>query len=642
VIKARTKLSYTFGTFRVDATERVLFNENRPVSLTPKAFDTLLALVQHNNHVLTTEELMAQVWPDSFVEGNNLAQNISTLRKVLGAGGAKFIETVPKRGYRFVADVREIRDEVPNPVSPERGPVNPKVENAGQELNQAAPVRQPFARRTPANNDLPPSGLPSLSKPDSPPRFEFTLDRPPETMYARSGDVNIAYQVIGEAPIDLVFVMGWVSHLEYFWREPSFARFLLRLASFARLILFDKRGTGLSDRVPLNELPTLEQRMDDVRAVMDAVGSERAALCGVSEGGPMCSLFAATYPEKTLALVMIGTYAKRIRDDDYPWAPTTEQRQHFFEEMREQWGGPVGLEERAPSVAGDPKFREWWATYLRMGASPGAALALTQMNAEIDVRQVLPSVHVPTLVIHRSEDRCLKVEEGRYVAERIPGAKYVELPGEDHLPFVGDQDAILDEVEEFLTGVRHTLERDTVLATVLFTQIVDSKEHAERLGNERLSALLDRLREQVRKEVEWFRGREIDMVGDRPLAIFDGPARAIRCACAITEYASRLGVMMRAGLHTGECGMVGSPGDVPRGVPSGVPSGVKVCGIAPLVGAQVANRAAAGEVLVSSTVKDLVAGSGIGFREKGIHTLADVPGDWRLFAVERGTVNLRR
>jgi pimeloyl-ACP methyl ester carboxylesterase/DNA-binding winged helix-turn-helix (wHTH) protein len=637
--KARTKLSYTFATFRVDATERVLFHENRPVSLTPKAFETLLALVQHSGHVLTTEELMAQVWPDSFVEGNNLAQNISTLRKVLGAGGAKFIETVPKRGYRFVADVREIRDEVPHPVSPERGPASPKVEDQGQEMNQGrdarVPALQPVARRTPAIIGLQPFGsLPSLSKPELSPRFEFTLDRPPETMYARSGDVNIAYQVIGEAPIDLVFVMGWVSHLEYFWREPSFARFLLRLASFARLILFDKRGTGLSDRVPLNELPTLEQRMDDVRAVMDAVGSERAALCGVSEGGPMCSLFAATYPEKTLALVMIGTYAKRIRDDDYPWAPTTEQRQHFFEEMREQWGGPVGLEERAPSVAGDPKFREWWATYLRMGASPGAALALTQMNAEIDVRQVLPSVHVPTLVIHRTGDHCLKVEEGRYVAERIPSAKYVELPGEDHLPFVGDQDAILDEVEEFLTGVRHTFERDTVLATALFTQIIDSNEHAQRLGNERWYTLLDRLGEQVRKEIEWFRGREIDMVGDHRLAIFDGPARAIRCACAITEYASRLGVMMRAGLHTGECEMVGSPGDVP--------SAVKGSGIAPLVGAQVANHAAAGEVLVSSTVKDLVAGSGIGFAEKGIHTLADVPGDWQLFAVERGTVTLRR
>jgi pimeloyl-ACP methyl ester carboxylesterase/DNA-binding winged helix-turn-helix (wHTH) protein len=629
MIQAREKLSYAFGAFRVDATERVLFNEQGPVSLTPKAFDLLLALVQHSRQLLTTEELMAQVWPDSFVEGNNLAQNISTLRKVLGA---KFIETVPKRGYRFVADVKEIREQAPRTLSRARPPVRRMIEGSSPTVSEgffseaeaieeeAAPTEalQPIARRTPAIIDLSPDDtLPRLSR--SSPRFN--LERPPETMYARSGDVNIAYQVIGDAPIDLVFVMGWVSHLEYFWREPTFARFLLRLASFARLILFDKRGTGLSDRVPLNELPTLEQRMDDVRAVMDAVGSERAALCGVSEGGPMCSLFAATYPEKTLALVMIGTYAKRIRDDEYPWAPTTEQRQHFFDEMREQWGGPVGLEERAPSVAGDPEFRDWWATYLRMGASPGAALALTQMNAEIDVRQVLPSVHVPTLVIHRSEDRCLKVEEGRYVAERIPGAKYVELPGQDHLPFVGDQDAILDEVEEFLTGVRHTLEPDTVLATVLFTQIVDSKEHAKRLGNERWYTLLDRLREQVRKEIEWFRGREIDMVGDRPLAIFDGPARAIRCALAISEYASRLGVMMRAGLHTGECELVGESGDV------------RVSGVAPLVGAQVANAAAPGEVLVSSTVKDLVAGSGINFTDKGLHTLTGVPGDWRLFAV---------
>jgi pimeloyl-ACP methyl ester carboxylesterase/DNA-binding winged helix-turn-helix (wHTH) protein len=617
MVKARTRLSYVFGEFRVDAVERVLFNENGPLSLTPKAFDTLLALVENSGSVLTTEDLMAQVWPDSFVEGNNLAQNISTLRKVLGSGGAKFIETVPKRGYRFSADVQEIRDEPGHSIPS-------AADELGEDKARHIEALQALTRRPPTVIDVSPAeAFPQTS--GSAPRFEFTLDRPPETLYARSGDVNIAYQVIGNAPIDLVFVMGWVSHLEYFWREPRFARFLLRLASFARLILFDKRGTGLSDRVPINELPTLEQRMDDVRAVMDAVGSERAALCGVSEGGPMCSLFAATYPEKTLALVMIGTYAKRIRDDEYPWAPTTEQRQHFFDEMREQWGGPVGLEERAPSVADDPEFRDWWATYLRMGASPGAALALTQMNAEIDVRQVLPSVHVPTLVIHRTEDRCLKLEEGRYVAENIPGAKFVELPGQDHLPFVGDQDAILDEVEEFLTGVRHTLEPDTVLATVLFTQIVDSKQHAERLGNASWYALLDRLREHVRKEIEWFRGREIDMIGDRPLAIFDGPARGIRCALAVSEYASRLGIQMRVGLHTGECEMVGAPGDI------------KVGGVAPHIGAQVAGIAAAGEILVSGTVKDLVAGSGIRFEDKGTHTLAEVAGDWRLFAVARGS-----
>jgi len=600
--KAQDKRFYVFGIFRIDVTERVLLGEKGPVSLTPKAFDLLLFLVENSGHVLDKEELMKQVWPDSFVEENNLAQNISTLRKVLGTGGARFIETVPKRGYRFSADVSETGEDPVQLVVREhtRSRIVIKEEIDEGEL------------RAPGVIDL----LPGLA-PHPPP--QFALEHPPDTMYATSGDVNIAYQVIGDGPLDLVFVMGWVSHLEYFWREPSFARFLLRLASFSRLILFDKRGTGLSDRVPIKELPTLEQRMDDVRAVMDAVGSKQAALCGVSEGGPMCSLFAATYPEKTLALVMIGTYAKRIRDDDYPWAPTPEHRQQFFEEMREQWGGPVGLEERAPSVADDPQFREWWATYLRMGASPGAALALTQMNAEIDVRHVLPSIRVPTLVIHRSEDQCLKVEEGRYVAGKIPKAKYVELPGRDHLPFVGDQDGILDEVEKFLTGVRHTLEPDRVLATVLFTQLIGSKEHAHRMGERDWQALIDRLQTYVRKEIEWFRGRDIDMMGDRPLAIFDGPARAIRCASTISEHGSRLGVNMRVGLHTGECDMVDG----------------KVGGIAAQIGAQVANKAAPDEVLVSSTVKDLVAGSGISFQDRGTHRLDGVPGEWRLFGVEK-------
>jgi pimeloyl-ACP methyl ester carboxylesterase len=480
---------------------------------------------------------------------------------------------VPKRGYRFVGDVRA---------------------TGGEEESVIDVLPADVAQR----------------------QLEPALQRPPETMYARSGDVNIAYQVIGDAPLDLVFVMGWVSHLEYFWREPSFARFLLRLASFSRLILFDKRGTGLSDHVPINQLPTLEQRMDDVRAVMDAVGSERAALCGVSEGGPMCSLFAATYPEKTLALVMIGTYAKRIRDAEYPWGPTLEQREQFFEVMRKQWGGPVGIDERAPSVANDPQFRDWWATYLRMGASPGAAVALTQMNAEIDVRNVLPSIRVPSLVIHRSDDQCLKVEEGRFVAQRIPGAKFVEFPGNDHLPFVGDQDAILDEVEEFLTGVRHDVEPDTVLATVLVARLVGIKERVQTLGPERWPEWWRRLHAHITKEIEWFRGREVDILENRLLAIFDGPARAVRCAAAITEYTSRLGVKTSTGLHTGECEIV-------NGHVAGAATEVCVC---------VANEADAGEVLVSSTVKDLVAGSGISFDDRGVHMLAGC-GEWQIFAV---------
>ncbi len=596
---------FLFDGFRVDTTERLLFKENREVSLTPKVFDTLLVLLENSTHVLTKKELMEQVWPDSFVEENNLAQNISILRKALGEGkeGEHYIQTVPKRGYRFVADVRTAGDDDESVIVRERTRARIVVERDDEDDKSLIPGARVI--------DVSPAEVIHKLDPQ--------LQRTPETMYARSGDVNIAYQVIGDAPLDLVFVMGWVSHMEYFWREPSFARFLLRLASFSRLILFDKRGTGLSDRVPINQLPTLEQRMDDVRAVMDAVGSERAALCGVSEGGPMCSLFAATYPEKTLALVMIGTYAKRIRDDEYPWGPTAEQREQFFEVMRKQWGGPVGIDERAPSVAHDPQFRDWWATYLRMGASPGAAVALTQMNAEIDVRNVLPSIRVPSLIIHRTEDQCLKVEEGRFVADRIPGAKFVELPGVDHLPFVGDQEAILDEVEEFLTGVRHEIEPDTVLATVMVARMVGVEDLVERLGQERWSEWWRRLHAHIGKEIEWFRGREMDMAEDRVLAIFDGPARAIRCAAAITEYASRLDVEIRTGLHTGECEIVDG----------------KVAGAAVEMGLCVSSEAAIGEVLVSSTAKDLVAGSGITFEDRGVRMLSGC-GEWRLFAVQKG------
>jgi len=591
---------YLFDSFRVDVNERLLFKDNREVSLTPKVFDTLLVLLENSSHVMTKKELMQQVWPDSFVEENNLAQNISILRKALGKTheGDDYIQTVPKRGYRFVGAVRATGGEEESVIVRERTRARIVVERDDEDPVASARVI-----------DVLPTAV-------APKQLEPALQRTPETMYARSGDVNIAYQVIGDAPLDLVFVMGWVSHLEYFWREPSFARFLLRLASFSRLILFDKRGTGLSDRVPINQLPTLEQRMDDVRAVMDAVGSERAALIGVSEGGPMCSLFAATYPEKTLALVMIGTYAKRIRDAEYPWGPTLEQREQFFEVMREQWGGPVGIDERAPSVADDPDFRDWWATYLRMGASPGAAVALTQMNAEIDVRNVLPSIRVPSLVIHRSDDQCLKVEEGRFVAQRIPGAKFVELPGNDHLPFVGDQDAILDEVEEFLTGVRHPIEPDTVLATVLVARLVGIKERVQDLGPERWSEWWRRLHAHITKEIEWFRGREVDILENRLLAIFDGPARAIRCASAITEYTSRLGVQTCTGLHTGECEIV-------DGQVAGAAAQMCVC---------VANEAEPGEVLVSSTVKDLVAGSGISFEDRGVHMLTGC-GECRLFKV---------
>jgi pimeloyl-ACP methyl ester carboxylesterase len=441
---------------------------------------------------------------------------------------------------------------------------------------------------------------------------------PPETRYAQSGDVNIAYQVVGDAPRDLVLVPGWVSNIEVFWEGPACARFLERLASFSRLILFDKRGTGLSDRV--TDLPNLETRMDDVRVVMDTVGSERAALFGYSEGGPMCALFAATYPARTTAVITAGSYARRIWAPDYPWAPTRDQHVQFVERCQREWGGPVGLDERWPSAARNESARQWWARLLRMGSSPGAAVALLRMNAEMDVRDVLPAIRVPTLVLHSAGDRTLRIEGSRFLAERIPGARFVELPGIDHVPWGEDADAILDEIEEFLTGVRHGPEPDRVLATVLFTDIVGSTERAAALGDRRWRDVLEQHHTLVRRELDRFRGREIDTTGDGFLATFDGPARGVRCARAVGEGVHALGLEVRAGLHTGEIELLDD----------------KVSGLAVHIGARVAAAAGPGEVLVSSTVKDLVAGSGLRFQDRGLQPLRGVPGEWHLFALEPG------
>jgi pimeloyl-ACP methyl ester carboxylesterase len=437
----------------------------------------------------------------------------------------------------------------------------------------------------------------------------------PHTRYARSGDVSIAYQVLGEGPLDLVLVPGWVSHLEYGWEEPSLAHFYERLAAFARLILFDKRGTGLSDRVA--QFPTMEQRMDDVRAVLDAVGSERAALLGVSEGGSMCFLFAATYPQRTTALVAASTFAKRIWSPDYPWAPTPEQRQLFFDDIRDHWGDVVDLADVAPSRANDERFRQWWAGFLRRGASPGGALELARWNTEIDVRHVLPAIRVPALILHRRDDRDAKVEEGRYIAAHIPGARFVELAGADHVPWVGDSDALLDEVEEFLTGIRPDRSPDRVLATVLFTDIVDSTRHLAGLGDRAWGDVLAAHEAVVRREVQRARGSVVESTGDGFLATFDGPARAIRCAAAIRDEVRRLGVEIRAGLHTGEIELLEHG----------------VGGIAVHIAARVSARAGAGEVWVSRTVKDLVAGSGLPFAEQGVFALKGVPDEWPLYAV---------
>ncbi|HET6946183.1 MAG TPA: adenylate/guanylate cyclase domain-containing protein [bacterium] len=438
----------------------------------------------------------------------------------------------------------------------------------------------------------------------------------PITRYAKSGEVSIAYQVVGSGPRDLVFVMGWVSHLELFWEEPAVARFMERLASFSRLILFDKRGTGLSDRVPPDQLPTLEQRMDDVRAVMDAVGSERAALLGVSEGGPMSALFAATYPQRTTALVIYGSYAKRIWDPAYPWAPTPAERQQFYALIERDWGGEVDFATLAPSMAHDARVREWMARYMRLSTSPGAALALAKMNTQVDIRHILSSIRVPTLILHRTGDRDTDVGAARWMAGQIPAAKYVELSGDDHIPWFGDQQALLDEVEDFLTGVRRGPEPDRTLATVLFTDIVGSTARAAELGDRRWRELLDAHHAVIRRELERSRGREVGVAGDGFLAVFDGPARAIRCAAAASNGVRGLGLEIRAGLHTGEVEVIGQ----------------SVGGIAVHIGARIAALASPGEVLVSSTVKDLVAGSGITFDDRGTHALKGVPGEWRLYA----------
>ena len=439
-----------------------------------------------------------------------------------------------------------------------------------------------------------------------------------ETRFARSGGLHIAYQVLGAGPFDLVFSPGWVSHVELALEDPLHGRFLRRLASFSRLILFDKRGTGLSDRVPDDRLPMLEERIDDLRAVMDAVGSQRAAIFGVSEGGNLAALYAASYPERTIALAMFGTFAKRVWSPDYPWAPTPEEREGLYAAIERDWGGAMDLATLVPSRIGDEAFLRQLATYCRRAASPGAAVALLRMNTQIDIRHVLPTIRVPTLVMHRTGDRDARIEEGRWIAAHVPGSRLVEFPGEDHLPWVGDADAIVDELQEFLTGVRPAPDADRMLATVLFTDICGATGHAVRLGDRAWRELLMQHHALVRAELARFRGVEVDTAGDGFYATFDGPARGVRCAAAIRDGVRRLGLEIRAGLHTGEVEMAGE----------------KASGIAVHIAARVVATAGAGEILVSSTVKDLVSGAAIRFRERGRHALKGIPGEWTLFGVD--------
>ena len=436
----------------------------------------------------------------------------------------------------------------------------------------------------------------------------------PEIRYAKSGDVHIAYQVVGNGPLDLIFVMGWISHLDYLWDGPG-APFLNRLASFSRLITFDKRGTGLSDRS--GDLPTIEQRMDDVRAVMDAAGSKRAALLGISEGAAMCALFAATYPERTSALVMYGAYARRVWHPDYPWAPTIEQRQEFFDAIESGWGGVVDLDTLAPSTVDDESFRQWWARYLQRSASPGAALALARMNGEIDIRHVLQVIRTPTLILHRTGDLDIDVGGARYMAGQIPNATFVELPGDDHLVFAGDQESVLSEIELFLTGVRPEPEADGVLAAILCVEIVEAMVVAARMGDSAWRQAIVEHELLVNSALTQFRGRLVRRTATGFVAIFDGPARAIRCSLAIAAGSRAKGLNVRSGLHSGECDRDLS----------------EMRGVAYQVAARVMSRANADEILVSRTVTDLVAGAGIRFFPVDRHLVTGRQRDLELFRV---------
>lgn len=437
----------------------------------------------------------------------------------------------------------------------------------------------------------------------------------PKTRYTQNGEVSIAYQVVGEGNRDLVVIPGFISHVEQAWEEPAYARFLRRLASFSRLILLDKRGTGLSDRT--NEIATLEQRMDDVRVVMDEAGSKQAALFGISEGGPMSILFAATYPERVSSLVLYGTMARVLKAPDYPWGDDPAELEEFLKQLPQMWGEPVGIDLWAPSVADDARFQQWWAKYLRMSSSPSAAINIFRMNALIDVREILPTVHQPTLILHRMGDRAVPLVHAQYLAEHMPNAKYVPLPGEDHLWWLGNSELMAGEIEEFVTGKRQTKELDRILATVMFTDIVDSTRQAAEMGDRSWQDLLASHHAIMQRQISQFRGNIIKNTGDGFLATFDGPARAIRCACTLRDEIRSLGIKIRAGLHTGEIDLVKDD----------------IGGISVHIAARVLGKAANDEVLVSRTVKDLVVGSGIEFVESGTHRLKGVPEEWTLFAV---------
>jgi pimeloyl-ACP methyl ester carboxylesterase len=536
-----------FGVFEFDLRARELRKRGLKIKLQEQPLQALMLLLQQAGEIVTRDEFREKLWNAAIIVDfdHSLNTTINKLREALddSAHTPRFIETVPRRGYRFVYPV-----------------------------SGAADTR--VTRR----------------------RHAHSLN--PQTKYAKSGGVYIAYQVVGQGTRDLVFVQGWVSHVEYAWEDPDLAKFLERLASFSRLIVFDRRGTGLSDRVAA--VPTLEERMDDVRAVMDAAQSQRAALLGISAGGPMCMLFAATYPERATSLVLYGTAARGLRAPDYPIGLPREALDHYLEVLEQTWGTGATVNHFAPSRARDERFRQSWARFERLAVSPAGAKALARVTYETDASRTLSAVRVPTLILHRAGDQVARVTGARYVADRITNARYMELPGADHCPWVGDSGAVVDAIEEFFTGERQISEPDRILETVMFTDLAGSPEH------------LVVMQEQLVR----FRGRKIEGMDDSVFAVFDGPARAIRCACAAVSELRRLGLEVRVALHTGECELTNE----------------RLSGIAVHTGARIASLAVPGEVLVSATVKDLVAGSGIAFRDRGVHILEGVPGEWQVYA----------
>lgn len=515
------------------------------VRLRPRSFDVLRLLALRLGQLVTKEEIMAAVWNDAAVTEDSLTQCIADIRRAIGDDGRRVLRTVSRRGYLLL------------------GPTPP------------APRLQPRLA--------------------------------PETRYARSGDCHIAYQVTGEGPVDLVFAQGYVTHLELEWEDPRPAGFLRALSSFCRLIRFDKRGTGLSDRVA--GIATIEERMDDLRAVMDAAGSERAVLLGASEGGPMSMLFGATWPGRVRSLILCGAFARIAWAPDHPWGRTPGQLADTCRMIEEKWGTGHTVDVYSPSAAGDPAYRAWRGRLDRGGASPGAAIALARMNFGIDVRHILSGIAVPTLVLHRAQDIAIPVEHGRHLARSIPGARYVELAGHDHPPWTGDTDAVVAAIRDFVAAPHPAQEPDRVVATVLAA-----------LPGHGVPVADEPFRRMFLREVARHRGLVLEDPAPACKATFDGPARAVRCGHAIVAAARSSGMAARVGVHTGECDRLGRA----------------IRGIATDLAERIAAVAQPGEVLASSTVRDLVAGSGLFFSPRYERAFPALPGRWTLLAASGG------